>query len=126
MNDLLGLRRAWGAYPGDGSGMVDCCLLALEVHHRLGHHNYLPEIAWIFEQYTEETLPPNFIARWLLQHGKRLEGSEPHALVLLPSQGVGAVGTVLDDGTMLFIGSGGSVIRTAVPDNSGWYFRLNK
>ncbi len=92
MNDLLGLKRAWGAYPGDGSGTVDCCLMALEVHRRLGYHNYLPEVAWIFEQYTDDTLPKNFIARWLLQNGKRLAGPEPHALALLPSHGVGAVG----------------------------------
>lgn len=126
MNDLLGLKRAWGAYPGDGSGTVDCCLMALEVHKRLGYHDYTPEVAWIFEQYTDDTLPKNFIAKWLLQNGTRLEKQEPHALALLPSQGVGAVGTVLDDGTMLFIGPGGSVIRATVPHNFGWYFRLNK
>lgn len=126
MNDLLGLKRAWGAYPGDGSGTVDCCLLALEVHKRLGYHDYTPEVAWIFEQYTDDTLPKNFIAKWLLQNGTRLEQQQPHALALLPSHGVGAVGTVLDDGTMLFIGPGGSVIRTTVPHDFGWYFRLNK
>ena len=126
MNDLLGLKRAWGAYPGDGSGTVDCCLLALEVHKRLGYHDYTPEVAWILEQYTDDTLPKNFIAKWLLQNGTRLYKQEPHALALLPSHGVGAVGTVLDDGTMLFIGPGGSVIRTTVPHDFGWYFRLNK
>jgi len=126
MNDLIGLKRAWGAMPGDGSGTVDCCLMAIEVHQRLGYWNYLPEVAEIFAKYTEKTLPKNFIPRWLLTNGTRLKQPETHALVLLPSAGVGAVGTVLAENDVLFIGPAGYVIRGPIPPNTGWYFRLNK
>jgi hypothetical protein len=126
MNDLIGLKRAWGAMPGDGSGTVDCCLMAIEVHRRLGYWNYLPELAEIFAKYTEETLPKNFIPRWLLTNGTRLKQPETHALVLLPSLDAGAVGTVLGENDVLFIGRGGDVIRGPIPPAVGRYFRLNK
>lgn len=125
-NDFIGLERAWGALPGDGSGKVDCCALAAEVHKRLGYWDYGPELQALFQTYNDDTLPRNFIAKWLLKNGKRLRGPEPHAVVLMQSPGVGALGTVLDDGTVLFIGSGGRVIRSTLPSDAGWYFRLNR
>jgi len=125
-NEFIGLTRAWGALPGDGSGQVDCCALAAEVHKRLGYWDYGPELREIFATYNDDTLPPKFIAKWLLKNATRLAGPEPHAVVLLPSPGVGALGTVMEDNTVLFIGPGGKVIRSALPANDGWYFRLNK
>lgn len=125
-NEFIGLTRAWGALPGDGSGQVDCCALAAEVHKRLGYWDYGPELRQLFTEFDDDTLPPKFIAKWLLKNGKRLTAPEPHAVVLLPSPGVGALGTVMEDMTVLFIGPGGRVIRAALPANDGWYFRLNK
>lgn len=126
MNDLIGLKRAYGAKPGDGSGCVDCCLLALEVHKRLGYYDYTPEIAWIFEKYTDETWPRRIIPRWLLQNSTRLTGPEAHAVVLLPGATGGAMGTVMDDGTVLYISEALGVIRAPLPNMIGHYFRLNK
>lgn len=125
-NEFIGLTRAWGALPGDGSGEVDCCALAAEMHKRLGYYDYGPELQEIFAKYDDNSLPPLFIAKWLLKNGKRLKKPEPHAVVLLPSEGVGALGTVLEDETVLFIGPGGRVVRTALSLIDGWYFRLNK
>ncbi len=125
MNDLIGLKRAWAAKPGDGSGTVDCCLLAAEVHKRLGYHDYAPDFAWVFEQYTDDTFPRRYMAKWLLQNGTRLPSPEPHAVVLLPGSSGGAMGTVMDDGSVLFISEGG-VVRAPLPPNLGHYFRLHK
>ena len=126
MNDLIGLTRAWGAKPGDGSGTVDCCLLAAEVRRRLGYHDYTPDLAWIFERYTDETFPPRYMAKWLLQNGTKLDAPEPHALVLMPGIGYGAMGTVLSDGDVLYIGKSAGVVIAPLPPNFGHYFRLNK
>jgi len=126
MNDLIGLKRAYGAKPGDGSGHVDCCLLAMEVHKRLGYHDYAPELAWIFEKYSDETWPRRIIPRWLLQNSTRLSGPEPHAVVLLRGATGGAMGTVMDDGTVLYISEALGVVRTPLPGNFGHYFRMNK
>ena len=125
MNDLIGLKRAWAAMPGDGSGTVDCCLLAAEVHKRLGYHDYTPDFAWIFKQYTDDTFPRRLMAKWLLQNGTRISCPEPHAVVLLPGSSGGAMGTVMDDGSVLFISEGG-VVRAPLPPDLGHYFRLNK
>lgn len=126
MNDLIGLKRAWGAYPGDGSGQADCCALAAEVHKRLGYWDYGPELKEIFKLYNDDTLPKNFIARWLLKNAVRLPGPELHAVVLLPSNGVGALGTVLEANDVLFIAPSGYVVRGPLPVDFGWYFRMNK
>ena len=125
-NDLIGLKRAWAAKPGDGSGTVDCCALAAEVHKRLGHHDYMPELDTVFEQYSDDTLPPSFMAKWLLQHGKRIEWPRPHAVVLLPAEQGGAMGTVLDDGRVLFISNGNGVVISNLPSSVGHYFWLDK
>jgi hypothetical protein len=124
-NDLIGLKRAWNAYPGDGSGTVDCCLLVLEVHKRLGYHDYMPEVQSIFSKYTDETWPHSVIPRWLLQNGTRLKNPKPHAVVLMNGNAGGAMGTVLDDGSVLYIGVNG-VVRGPIHDSPGRYFWLNK
>ena len=126
MNDLIGLKRAWGAFPGDGTGTVDCCALAAEVHKRLGYWDYGPELKTLFAQYTESTLPKNFIPRWLLKNATRISEPALHSIVLLPSPGVGALGTVLGPNDVLFIAPSGYVVRGALPNYFGRYFRMNK
>lgn len=125
-NEFIGLKRQWGALPGDGSGAVDCCALAAEIHKRFGYYDYTEELLEIFDKYDDDSLPPFFIAKWLLKNGKRLQQPEPHAVMLLPCEGVGALGTVLEDDTVLFIGHGGRVVRSPLSLIDGWYFRLNK
>lgn len=126
MNDLIGLKRAWGAYPGDGSGTVDCCLLFAEVRRRLGYYDHTPDFAWYFEQYTDETFPRRIMMKWLLQNGTRLNAPEPHAVVLLPGSKGGAMGTVLSDGNVLFITEKLGVVIAPIPSGIGHYFRLHK
>ena len=126
MNDLIGLRRAWAAKPGDGSGTVDCCLLFAEVRRRLGYYDHAPDFAWYFEQYTDATFPRRIMAKWLLQNGTRLSGPEPHAVVLLPGSSGGAMGTVMDDGNVLFITEKSGVVLAPIPAGTGHYFRLHK
>lgn len=125
-NDLIGLRRAWAAKPGDGTGAVDCCLLAAEARRRLGYYDFSQDFAWVFEQYSDDTLPPLFMAKWLLQHGIRLKEPEAHAVVLLPGDGMGAMGTVLDDGRVLFISTENGVVIAPLHPSVGHYFRLHK
>lgn len=126
MNDLIGLKRAWGAYPGDGSGTVDCCLLFAEVRRRLGYYDHTPDFAQYFTQYTDVTFPRRLMAKWLLTNGVRLTAPEPHAVVLLPSVKGGAMGTVLDDGNVLFITEKSGVVIASIPAGTGHYFRLHK
>lgn len=126
MNDLIGLKRAWGAYPGDGSGKVDCCLLFAEVRRRLGYYDHTPDFAWYFERYTDDTFPRRIMAKWLLQNGTRLDDPERHAVVLLPGTKGGAMGTVLDDGNVLFISERSGVVLAPLPPDYGHYFRLHK
>jgi hypothetical protein len=126
VNDLIGLKRAWGAYPGDGSGTVDCCLLFAEVRRRLGYYDHTPDFASYFERYTDTTFPRRIMAKWLLQNGTRLDSAELHAVVLLPGASGGAMGTVLDDGNVLFITEKSGVVIAPIPAGTGHYFRLHK
>jgi hypothetical protein len=127
-NDLIGLKRAWAARPGDGSGTVDCCLLAAEVHKRLGYYDYTDDLLAIIEEnnYTDDTFPRIRMAEWLLENGVRLRSPEPHAVVLMPGNDGGAMGTVLDDGHTLYITGSSGVIRAPLPFSHGHHFRLNK
>lgn len=125
-HDLIGLTRTWAAAPGDGSGTVDCCLLAAEVHKRLGYHDYAPDFDWVFKRYTDDSLPSWFMARWLLKNGTRLDGPEPHAVVLMKGENGGAMGTVLDDGRILHIHKKNGVVIAPMPPTIGRYFRLRK
>lgn len=125
-NDLIGLRRAWAAKPGDGTGTVDCCLLAAEVRKRLGYYDYTPDLAWIFEKYTDETFPRRMMAKWLLENSTRIKEPELHSVVLMPGTHVGAMGTVLDDGHTLYVSAGAGVLIAPVPFSYGHHFRLHK
>ena len=127
-NDLIGLKRAWAALPGDGSGTVDCCLLAAEVRKRLGYYDYTADLLAIIKEnnYTDETFPRIRMAEWLLRNGVRLRSPEPHAVVLMPGNDGGAMGTVLDDGSTLYITGSAGVVRAPLPFSHGYHFRLNK
>lgn len=126
MNDLIGLKRAWGAHPGDGSGTVDCCLLLAEVRRRLGYYDYTAEFEEYFKHYTDETFPRRLMLKWLLKNATRLEDPEPHAAVLLPGSRGGAMGTVLDERNVLFITEKSGVVIAPIPAGTGYYFRLHK
>lgn len=125
INDLIGLTRAWAALPGDGTGTVDCCLLAAEVHKRLGYYDYTPDLLSIFSQYTDETWPKSLIPRWLLNNATRISYQKPHAVVLLQGMYGSAMGTVLAPDKILYIGTNG-VMCAPIPLNGGRYFWLNK
>jgi hypothetical protein len=125
-NDLIGLKRAWGAFPGDGSGTVDCCLLAADIHRQLGYYDYTPDIMQYFEKYTDDTFPPSIIPRWLLKNAKKLSEPEDHAIVLMRGLGMGALGTIMGDGRMLYISAHSGVVLAPVPLEATHFFRLNK
>lgn len=126
MNDLIGLKMQWGARVGDGTGCTDCLSLTAEVHKRLGYHDYTHHFDWVYKQYSQQSFPKTFIAKWLLKNGVRLNSPKPHAVVLLPSNGKGALGTVMDDGRVLFISEHSGVILASLPESIGHYFWLNK
>jgi hypothetical protein len=126
MNDLIGLQLAWGAYPGDGTGTVDCCQLAAEVHKRLGYYDYTHEIEHYYKQYTDDSFPRIIIAKWLLRNADRLMAPEPHAVVLLPGSHGGALGTVMDDGRVLCLLPTMGVALASLNGKVGHYFRLRK
>jgi hypothetical protein len=125
-NDLIGLEHGWGGNPGDGSGKADCFLLACEVHKRLGYHDYREDFGWVFEQYTEHTFPFRWIIKWLNENGTRLAEPKPHAVVLLDGSMGAALGTVMDDGDVLFIAPSRLVVRSKLPGNIGHYFWMNQ
>lgn len=125
VNDLIGLQREWAALPGNPNGTVDCCLLAAEVHKRLGYFDYTPELLHIFARYTDQTWPKSIIPRWLLKNATPLKEQRPHAVVLLQGQNGGAMGTVLDIDDILYISPYG-VTRGRIPPSGGRYFWLNK
>lgn len=125
-NDLIGLRRAWGALPGDASGMIDCCLMATEVHKRLGYYDYTQDIMQYFEQYNDETFPPSIIPRWLLRNATKLMAPEAHAVALMRGHGMGALGTVLDDKRMIYISGRSGVVVGPIISEATHFFRLKK
>ena len=125
MNDLIGLRYAWGHSPRDGSGKTDCFQLACEVHERLGFGDYRDQFAWVYENYTEATFRYRLIIRWLNENGKRLTQPTPGAVALLPANVGLALATVLDDG-ILFIAPSKNVVRSPIPTGMGHYFWMER
>jgi hypothetical protein len=107
-NDLIGLQYAWGHNPRDGSGCTDCFQLLCEAHRRLGMRDYSQDYAWIYDAYTEETLPGARVLRWLLMHGTRVAQHRLGAVVVLPGRSGYALGTATDTG-VLCLTPGGTV-----------------
>jgi hypothetical protein len=104
--DLIGLPYRWGAKPSEGA--TDCFQLVCEARRRLGLADYTAEFAWVYETYTEETLPDRRIARWLLTKGTRTSTLEPGTICLSTWRAMASwTGTAF-----LFIAPGGRVCLT--------------
>lgn len=125
VNDLIGLEYGWGHRPGDGSGRTDCFQLVCEVRRRMGLGDYGAMFEWVYSKYTDETFPRRLIAKWLLQNGKRRSSPFEGATVLLPGTSGAALGTYVDDMTVLFIGSGRNVVRAPL-GTVGHIFGMDK
>lgn len=125
MNDLVGLAYGWGHRPGDGSGKTDCFQLTCEARRRLGLADYADRFAWVYEQHTEKTLPRSSIARWLIQHGRRLEQPEVGAVALLRGRGIGALGTMTSHG-VIFISPGQNVVHAPIPAGTAHFFWMHR
>lgn len=109
-NDLIGLRYGWGKRPGDESGQTDCFQLMCEARIRLGLSDYRERFQWVYDEYTESSLPPGRILRWVIDSGMRC-GSRVGAVLVLPGIRAGALATATDSGVLL-IGPSGAVIHT--------------
>lgn len=125
MNDLIGLRYGWGHQPGDGSGMTDCFQLVCEVRARLGLSGYRDRFAWVYERYGEIDFPRRLLARWLLQHGNRLQTPQHGAVAFLPGAAGGALGTYVED-RAIFIGPGQNVVQAPLPPGIGHFFWMTR
>ena len=79
-SDLIGLGYRWGAVPSEGA--TDCFQLVCEVRRRLGLTDRTTEFGWVYQTYTEATLPPKRIARWLLTTGRRTTELVPGVISL--------------------------------------------
>jgi hypothetical protein len=121
MNDLVGLRYGWGHRPGDGSGCTDCFQLVCEVRDRLGLSDYRDRFAWVYERYSESDFPRRLLARWLLQHGRRLQAPWHGAVALLPAAAGGALGICVEN-RAIFLGPGQNVVQASLPQGVGRFF----
>jgi hypothetical protein len=108
-NDLIGLSYGWGKRPGDGSNQTDCFQLMCEARIRLGLSDYKNRFEWVYEKYTESSLPPGRIFRWVIQSATECD-LRPGATLVLPGVRAGALATATDYGILL-IGPGGRVIQ---------------
>jgi len=124
-NDLIGLEYGWGNKPGDGSGRTDCFQLVCEMQRRLGLPDYSAKFAWVYDRFTDETFNRRSIVRWLFENGNRQHQALAGSVVALPASNTTALGTYLEDGSVLFIGAGRNVVRTTVPNLTGRLFWMN-
>jgi hypothetical protein len=108
-NDLILLRYGWGQRPGDGSGQTDCFQLACEVRRRLGLHDLSADFAWVYQTYTEETLPRRRLIRWLLEHCKRVASPLPGDLALFRGTRAGALAVATEEGGLVYLRESGWV-----------------
>jgi hypothetical protein len=126
VNDLIGLTYGWAHRPGDGSDQTDCFQLACEIHRRFGFADYSPDFAWVYNEFDDDTFPRIRMARWLLQNGSRLTDPQSAAVVLLPSDVGAALGTVMEDGSTVFIGPAHNVVRAQLPEGTGQLFWMER
>ena len=115
-NDLIALQYRWGHSPRDGTGYTDCFQLMCEVQTRLGLADYSDRFAWVYQEYTQTTLPQTKVARWLLECGTPIRVPRAGASVLLTGRTTAALGTATDQG-VIFISPGGSVIHAPAQPN---------
>lgn len=125
-NDLILLRYGWGHRPGDGSGLTDCFQLVCELRKRFQLHDYTDLFAWVYEKYDNDTFPRSKIVRWLLEHGTRLNDPKPGCVALLPGGQGAALGTVMEDGTTVFIGPTHNVVRVELPKGTARHFWMER
>jgi hypothetical protein len=125
MNDLIGLAYGWNCRPNDGSGKTDCFQLTCEARRRMGLTDYADQFAWVYERYTETTLPQSSIARWLLENGQRLTEPKVGAVMLLKGQRIGALGTVTNHG-VIFLSPGQNVVHAPIPNGMGRFFWMHR
>ena len=124
MNDLIGLRYAWGHRPSDGSGFTDCFQLSCEIRKRLGLIDHSSLYSWVYEQYTEATFSARQLARFLLTSGTRTTSPSTGNMVLVEAAS-GALGTVTDYG-MVYIGATGYVIHRPGITTTAYYFDMDQ
>lgn len=110
--DLLGLRYRWGSTPEDGSGYTDCFALLCTMRRRMGLSDYWDRYSWVYNQYTEVTIPRGQVLRWILKHSHRCP-PRPGAVSVLPAD-IGAIANHTEYG-MLWLGPGQNVIHTPAP-----------
>jgi hypothetical protein len=122
MNDLIGLEYKWGSKPSDGEGFTDCFQLSCEVRERLGMFSYASMYQWVYDRYTEHSLPNRRLMRFLLESGKRSMEPVVGAMVLFPGDRP-ALGTVTDHG-IVYIAPGGRVVHS--PLYGAYYFEMDK
>ena len=123
MNHLIGLEYKWGSKPGDGEGFTDCFQLSCEVRKLLGMFSFANAYQWVYDQYTEHSLPNRRLVRFLFESGRRIPDPTVGAMALFPGERA-ALGTVTDYGIM-FIAPGGRVVHAPV-FNTAYYFEMNK
>lgn len=124
-NDLLLLTYRWGASPEDGSGHTDCFQLVCEVRRRLGLSDWAPRFAWAYDQFTEETLRPRRLLRWVLENGRRVWPPEPGDVVLVGGSAAAALGVVTPDQGLICIGPSHRVIHPRLPEGVDTIFRFD-
>lgn len=110
--DLVGLRYRWGASPEDGTGYTDCFALLCTVRRRLGLSDYAPRFAWVYDQFTEDTLPRGRILRWVRDNSTPYP-PRPGVVSVFPAK-CGALATYTEHG-VIFIGPGQNVIHVPPP-----------
>ena len=122
MNDLIGLEYKWGSKPSDGEGFTDCFQLSCEVRQRLGMFSYASMYQWVYDRYTEHSLPNRRLMRFLLESGKRKAEPVVGAMALFLGERA-ALGTVTSHG-IVYIAPGGRVAHS--PLCGAYYFEMNK
>lgn len=122
-NDLLGLPFRWGARPQDGA--TDCFQLSCEALRRYGRTDYAPLFAWVYERFSEASIPRTLVYRLLCCHGVSIERMAPGAVAFFSTGEHGALATVTDHG-LLLLGPSRTVIHLPAaaaprPDRLFWF-----
>lgn len=122
-NDLVGLPFRWAARPADGA--TDCFQLACEAARRYGRGDYAPLFAWVYQRFSEDSIPRSLVYRLLRQHGIPIERPIPGAVGFFSAGDHGALATVTDHG-LLLVGPGRAVIHLPAaaapqPDRLFWF-----
>lgn len=110
-NDLTLLTYRWGASPEDGSGCTDCFQLVCEVRRRLGLTDWAPRFAWVYDQFTYETLRPRQLIRWVMTHGQKVASPEPGDITPIGGLTTAALGVITPNQGLIYISPGYRVVH---------------